>query len=134
MNRRELILNSLADVDFHDKNILVGDLISKEKKFNAFTSHSIPIGNYDDIILIVDDTVFGSAKEGIVVTDKCISVKQIFNKPIIKKIEIIKDIKIEGRKVFINGEKVSNLAQPSKSSLQLLSRELQKIINICNNL
>lgn len=70
---------------------------------------------YDDILVLIDDTFFGTGKNGLLITKDYICCKEDFSEPFyfetddITKIEFKKAF-LGGTNVFINGDKVMHLA------------------------
>ncbi len=91
-------------------------MITYEKAQNAIDKYcpsELEI-EYDDILVLIDDTIFGSGKVGLLATKDYICGKEDFNPPFyfdtndVTKIEFKKAF-LGGTNVLINGEKVMNL-------------------------
>lgn len=91
-------------------------MITYEKAQNAIDKYcpsELEI-EYDDILVLIDDTIFGSGKVGLLATKDYICGKEDFNPPFyfdtndVTKIEFKKAF-LGGTNVLINGDKVMNL-------------------------
>lgn len=88
--------------------------------------------SYDDILFLIDDTIFGSGKIGLLVTKDYICGKEDFSEPFyfdtddVIKIEFKKAF-LGGTNVLINGQKVMNL-KIEYSSLSMSGDALLRII------
>ena len=70
---------------------------------------------YDDILILIDDTVFGSGKDGLLVTKDYICGREYLSEPFYIETDDIEEIEFKkgatlGTDVFVNGEKVIHLA------------------------
>jgi len=65
-----------------------------------------------EILVVIDDTVFGGAKEGIFVTNDAIYVKEAFTELAVYPISSIYTIRAEDKKIYINDHKAASLTQP----------------------
>lgn len=71
----------------------------------------------EDVIILVDDTAFGSAKDGILITDKSIYIK-IFTEALrAYEWEAVESIDIEKRTIYINGAASGKLVQATEKDL-----------------
>lgn len=71
----------------------------------------------EDVIILVDDTAFGSAKDGILITDKSIYIK-IFTEALrAYEWEAVESIDIEKRTIYINGTASGKLVQATEKDL-----------------
>jgi hypothetical protein len=65
-----------------------------------------------DILIVIDDTVFGGAKEGVFITNSTIYVKQPFTELAVYPISSIGATRAEKKTIYINDDKVVSLTQP----------------------
>lgn len=88
-----------------------------EKKLQyALNSYGSGISQ-EDVIILVDDTLFGSGKDGILITDNSIYIK-IFSESLrVYKWCEIESIRIEKRNIYINGLHSGALVQTSEKDL-----------------
>lgn len=100
-----------------------------DKKINGINKKYTPNLNKNDIIFIIDDTVFGSATEGLTLTDTKIYIHESFTEPLEINIDEINIIKYNGSKLYINGNKVFKSNMPSKKNIIDLYEALINAIN-----
>lgn len=109
-----------------DDAIYLAPHIPHNKIYGALASY-IPAGTApEQVLLLVDDTVFGGAKEGLVITEQAIYYKESFES---SKRFLLKDIKsihyasgfLNGG-LFINGNRLMDFTQPKKHSLKILAQ------------
>ena len=73
-----------------------------------------------DVVALVDDTVFGGAKEGILLTNKEIRFKEIFTAPEVRAVKHVEYLMIDGRSIYANGVKVMRINVPDKDEVESL--------------
>lgn len=116
-------------INREDRVYIYPDIPSK-KVNNALKSYGNPAIKAEDIIILVDETLFGSAKEGIIITNDYICAKNSFAKPIIIKIDEIKSISYNKKKVFINGDAIINCYMPDESTCKILFNFIEEHIKL----
>lgn len=86
--------------------VFVGDKIPEKKRMNAFTSMRVkePMSS---VAVLVDATVWGSAKDGLVITDKALYFKNMMEDPIRIKLSDIKKVKVDEKDILFNGQRFS---------------------------
>ena len=87
---------------------------------------------YDDILVLIDDTFFGTGKNGLLVTKDYICCKEDFNEPFYFETDDVTKIEFKkaffgGTNVFINGDKVMHLAM-DYSDISISGDALLRII------
>ncbi len=115
-----------------EKIYLKGSIpISKAQ--NAISEYCDNI-QYDDVICLIDDTVFGNCKAGAVITDNFIFCKSAFESARFFPIQNIENISINNgflnSSLFINNSKVLEFTQPNGKSLQTLFQEFNNYLNV----
>lgn len=117
-----------------DKNFFIGEDIPEKKLRGAATSYA---ENFDECIILYDDTVFGSAKEGFLLTKTHFSCKtnnldkfQIHLGDI-EKVECKKTIL--SANIYINNIKIAECIQAKKESISDFCSLLQLIIEDFKN-
>lgn len=124
-----LISQRLSELQIpSDDKIYIYPNIPYKKIRNAINSYGYSNINHEQIIILVDDTLFGSAKNGIFITDDSIYIKNSFSNPIVIQLNDIKNISYNKSKLFINGNEVIDLSMPSKSTCENFYSFLEKII------
>lgn len=71
-----------------------------------------------DVVALIDDTVFGGAKEGMLFTETEVRSKAIFQPPQQWEMERIERVAFEGNRVFIDGREIAQLNIPDKREAQ----------------
>lgn len=117
--------------------------IAYQKGLNAISSYCNDSISYDDILFLLDDTMFGSAKDGIVVTRDYLFAKESYESPESIEIKNIKTLELKKTftgmsKLIINGKKFGSFStdyddlSPFLNSLEAL-KETIKISKIDSN-
>lgn len=96
-------------------------------KLHGALSSFIPAGiNPNDVLVLIDDTVFGSAKEGLALTSTHLYCKQIMDAPRQFSLNTIQSIHfgsgfLNGG-LYVNGQYVSGMTKPSNHSMKLFAQ------------
>ena len=101
--------------------------IPPTKLRNALESYAPGIAPAD-VLVLIDDTVFGGAKEGMIITKRKLFSKQILQSPIAS--ELVAETKISlvrDRELHIDGRKVHVFITPKKNSLPQLIEAIEKM-------
>ncbi|OOG51240.1 hypothetical protein B0E50_00490 [Rhodanobacter sp. C01] len=85
-----------------------------------------------DILVVIDDTVFGGAKEGLFITNSAIYVKEPFTELAVYPMNSIGVIRAENTTIYINDDKVVSLTQPEKMPLGWLFSQLDDFVRSDN--
>lgn len=117
-----------------DDRVFIYPNIPLKKSKNAINSYGNSTLNHDQVIILIDETLFGSAKEGIFITNDSMYIKRSFIKPIVINFKDIRQIHHNSSKLFINGEEIIDCCMPSKSTCEILYCFLEKLINENNNM
>ena len=122
-----------------DDKIYVAPNIPSKKLQGAINSYAKNV-KAEEIICLIDDTTFGSAKSGMVITSDCLYAKEDFESAVKVKLDIVDNFSIENgileTKLFVNGKKFVSLTIPSRKSMQLVVKYLNAYIrgeNIISN-
>ncbi|MGX2971998.1 hypothetical protein [Helicobacter sp. T3_23-1059] len=110
--------------------------ITYQKGLNAISSYCDNSISYDDILFLLDDTMFGSAKDGIVVTRDYLFAKESYESPESIEIKNIKTLELKKTftgmsKLVINGKKFGSFSidydelSPFLSSLETLQETIK---------
>ena len=111
----------------HDVRILIVPNIPQKKLCNALESYARGI-NPEDVIVLIDDTVWGNAKNGMIVTSKKLFCKEILQSPV--EVTLSAETKVSivnSREIHIDGRKFCSLVTPSKKSLLMLAEAIQEM-------
>jgi len=103
--------------------------IPLKKLGNAIHSYASSI-QIDDVLVLVDDTFFGSAKDGLIITADRIFAKEIASKPISFSLASITGIGVEQKKILINDIPFAELPSIADEDIILLV-ELISVLSNC---
>jgi hypothetical protein len=108
-----------------DQSIYQYPNIPKNKLAGALSAYVIDKDiKANDIVLLLDDTLFGSAKDGLVLTEHTLYVHEAFSDPIAYDFSDMSAIawksELLSKVLYIDGERVIALSQCSKDSLTAL--------------
>lgn len=127
MSVLDFIGDSIAGAD----KIYIYPDIPRSKTANAISSYCHGL-NHDDILILVDDTVFGSAKNGLVITRDKIFSKEQMEKPRAYSFDgstrFFVEKKIMAVAIFINNINLTNTTQPSYKDLARLFDNVNSFI------
>ncbi|MDP8170802.1 hypothetical protein QJU96_05830 [Pasteurella skyensis] len=115
-----------VDVDLlqNANKIYFKPYIPMPKMKNVINSFGFEI-EPDDIEILIDNTVFGSAKEGIVITNEMLFCKELLKDPFIISLSNIESITVKkntlSNSLILNDKKsIIDLSQPEYNDLELL--------------
>ena len=111
-----------------DPHIFIAPNIPATKLHNALESYAHGI-NPEDVLVLVDDTFWGGAKEGIIVTKRKLFCKQFMRSPVA--IALTAETKISltyNRDLHVDGRKVHIFITPEKRSRAKL---VEAILKMC---
>jgi len=80
MNKNASEILNNPEWTWNDDGIFAHPNIPRKKLTAAINSYA-PEASYDDVLILIDDTVFGGSKEGLLITSSSIYCKQKFEKP-----------------------------------------------------
>ena len=116
------ILNNIKD-----EKIFIAPNIPAKKINNALSSYASSISP-EDVLVLIDDTLWGGAKDGCILTTSEIYAKEFMGE--IKTKVLSSDLKItlENKKLFINDQVFINFTMPNESSLKLFVSAIKKLL------
>lgn len=108
--------------------LFVNPNIPSKKLQSAINSYGngIPL---EDVIVLVDDTAFGSAKDGILITEKNIYIKIFTESVRAYEWSSIETIEIEKKTIFINGAAISSLVQTTERDLRIFFNKINEFLS-----
>ncbi len=115
-----------------DGNVYFYDNLPEKKLNNALSSYLVLEPN-EKCLAFVDDTFFGSGKEGIVITNLAIYTKDVATEPMRFRFLEIKEAKKSGLlidDISIDGVKIKDFTQTSKKSIKLLTELINDLIKV----
>lgn len=92
---------------------------------NAYGNGIFP----EDVIILVDDTAFGSAKDGILITGKSIYIKIFTESLRAYEWEAVESIDIERKTIYINGAASGKLVQATQKDLGHLFNNIDEYVS-----
>lgn len=105
--------------------------IPRDKAYNAIASYC-PAISYDDIQILIDETVFGNAKVGVIVTDNQICGKDNFCDPFHYSLPKVSSLFVKkglmNSTLYINEQQVIKLTQASGAKLVYLFERIEKYL------
>lgn len=87
----------------------------------------------NDVIALLDDTVFGSATEGMLITETHLYYHEILSSPFMIDYNSIKSIDIDGKTIIINDMFKFNATTPSKDKLYIFYNTIRSHIDDIKN-
>lgn len=113
-----------------DDTVYLAPNIPTHKLNNALNAYADT--SAEQVILLIDDTVFGSAKDGLLLTATDLYIKEGFGKSRTIALNKINSIALKPEfltnPIHINGQPFVQLAQPSKSTLKALCEVLSDYV------
>lgn len=103
--------------------------IPEKKMANVLGSYAKNIKR-EDILILVDDTVFGGAKDGLILARQGLFLNKPFEDPLFLAIAGIDKISSEGRNIFVNDTQATRLDIIDKKSFQNLCSLLFEMVSI----
>jgi hypothetical protein len=133
-NIKQIINKYRADKIFislmeDDSKFFVFPNIPLNKASSAIQSYAKYI-SIDDIIILIDDTLFGSATDGLILTAENIFFHELASDGQVFPLDKINQIFFNENKLFINMNKVMTLTMPKKSSLLYFINIVEDILGI----
>ncbi|OOR98955.1 hypothetical protein B0187_06750 [Haemophilus paracuniculus] len=105
--------------------------IFEKKANNAKQSFGKDISSDEKLLILIDTTAFGSAKDGIIFSDRKIYYKELFEKPNVIRYEDIDRIVVsrkDKKLIFFIGEEKKSISYSSFDSFLLIQNLIQFII------
>ncbi|QKJ04889.1 hypothetical protein [Yersinia mollaretii] len=93
--------------------------IPAKKLSNALASYKSNLAE-DDVIVLIDNTMMGSGKDGALICRNGIVIRDSFDDASRYMFDTLDSIKIEGVKLYLDNKKVISFSMPNKSDIQRL--------------
>lgn len=132
---RATLLDAISrDVALMKSNmIFIAPNIPMQKLRNAIQSYGEGIP-FDEVLLLADDTVFGSAKDGLILTVKMLAIKRGFESPKRVYFDKVNSINFAKSNIYINGTNFSDFIQINSKHLgglaDILNQHIEQIKKI----
>jgi len=98
------------------EKIYIRPHIPAKQLSNAVGAYSV-IVDPKEVVALIDDTAFGSGKDGILICESRLVIRQVFASARAYDYDAIESISCEGRRLFINEREAYKLVQPDKHGL-----------------
>lgn len=122
--------SNIKNKDINDSKVFFSPNIPVAKLKNAIFAYGNSDISANDILILVDNTIFGNAKDGFFITENYFCAREtVFDKPFIINISDINEIENNGNKIFINGKKVANFMIPQKESIEKICKLIEAHIS-----
>lgn len=82
----------------------------------------------EDVLVLMDATVFGGAKEGLILTNEGIRIKELMVSPIDWQWKDVRDLEVRGTALRINGHQVADNTMVDKPEMQRLFAVVQEFL------
>lgn len=102
-----------------DAAICIAPDIPRKKLLNALSSYGSWL-KPEDVVVLIDDTAFGGAKDGVIITKESMCIKEIFQDPAIFWLSNVDEVEADGNRIYVNGRKVAKLTIPDAKRISLL--------------
>ena len=132
LKQMEEVVDSYKNQIKDDGNFYFYDKLPEKKLNNALATYLVLEPN-EKCLVFVDDTFFGSGKEGIVITNLAIYTKDVATEPMRFSFLEIQEAKKSGLlidDISIDGVKIKDFTQTSKKSIKLLTELINDLIKV----
>ncbi|OCG17232.1 hypothetical protein [Gilliamella sp. WF3-4] len=130
---KNTLLEFLTKNNFYGgEKIYLAPTIPNKKLSNALSCYGQGL-RPEEIYILIDNTLFGGAKDGVLITNNQMIFKEPFDSPIRINFSDIKKIYSEKSNIFINGSKLSSLSMPDAPDIYRLCLLLQLFIEQQDN-
>ena len=113
---------------YNSERVFIAPHIPRKKIQGAFDYLPYDV-KAEDIAIVVDDTIFGGAKEGLCVTATGIYFKALFCDLESWLFHQIHQIEADGTKLYINQRQELSFTQPSRTDLHILAQLIQHYLS-----
>ncbi len=120
------MLSLLEDMPFSNKRIHTFPNIPQNKSLNAINSYAKGV-SHDNILLLYDDTAFGGAKDGFLITNNSIIFHELFGNTFCIMFEDVKNVQILDNNIIINKNNVFTLTSIGELDVRKLRILFEKI-------
>ena len=124
------IMAILNKYSFNDEDIYFAPEIPEKKLKNAINAYA-PGLKSDDVLLLLDDTLMGGAKEGALLSRGSIFFHELFSDPVTVKFSDIKDVSVKDTSIVVNGKPVFKAVLFDKKYLGAFAKMLGDIAKEC---
>ena len=111
----------------HDSHIFIAPDLNDTKIEKAMKSYAQDV-ELAAVLLHVDDTLFGGAKEGLIVTQDAVYSKELGSSPITIKITKDTTFSLQKKTLMVDGEKVFTFSMPEVPAMEKVVKGLQLLV------
>ena len=115
---------------FDDLKVYFSPEIPEKKLKNAIEAYAYDL-EPDDVILLLDETLLGGAKEGMLVSSEAIYFHELLTKPVVVKIADIENVSTNDNSIVVNGKPVFKTTMFDKKYLPAFAKMLNQIVEEC---
>lgn len=113
------------------ERVFVAPSIPRKKLLGALDSYGERL-RPQDVVVLIDDTVFGGAREGVLITEAQIRCKAKFEQAEIRLLGCLTEITAHGAHIRIHGEPFITLSIPNPDDLRRLFRAVSSYLQETN--
>ncbi len=113
------------------ERVFVAPHIPRKKLQGALDSYGERL-RAQDVVVLIDDTVFGGAREGVLITETQIRCKTRFEQAEIRLLGCLTEITAQGAHIRIHGEPFITLSVPNADDLRRLFRAVSHYLQETN--
>lgn len=126
LSLREMLQQRLAPFRGFDRTYFAPAIPAK-KLVAARGNYAMGIKE-EDVLVLMDATVFGGAKEGLILTNEGIRIKELMVSPIDWQWKDVRDLEVRGTALRINGHQVADNTMVDKPEMQRLFAVVQEFL------
>lgn len=123
---REVLARRLGGRSGHQR-IYLAPNIPMKKLSSALQSYGSGV-DADDVVVLVDSTVFGGAREGVMLTQEALLAKDIISDPVRVKWSDVRRIEGSGSFLYVNARKTAECALVDDTQLERLFATVQVFV------
>jgi len=101
------------------ERIFIAPHIPRKKLAGALESYGEGL-SAKDVVVLIDDTLFGGAREGVLMTEAEIRCKAVFQRAETRLLGVLSELAADGKHLYIEGERCIELNMPNKGDLKRL--------------
>ena len=90
--------------------------IPKKQLSNALAAYKLTL-DPSDVLVLIDDTMFGSGKDGCLIARDCLAIREAFSDAVTYSYDEVQSLELEGSKLFVNKRKTMSFNMPDKAEL-----------------
>lgn len=111
------------------ENIYIRPHIPAKQLSNAVGAYSVRV-EPKEVVVLIDDTAFGSGKDGILICENRLVIREMFSSARAYEYDAIESISCEGRRLYINEREAYKLNIPGKDELGVFFELMNQWISL----